>query len=100
MTTITAPATLTIPVGGPRVPSSVYKVRTTEQRAAVMEIVDSPDFGFACDNPLSAGVRPAYTGPFSFLWYDKSGELNAVRIGKRGNILQRATGSSACARFA
>lgn len=67
----------------------VCSVRTVEQREAVEKIVQRDDFDFACCNPFDEEVG-SYTGPFTFVYFTKRGDMRTVRFGKRGKILSQS----------
>ena len=80
----------TIPVGNLHEPQVMnMHRRTPEQRDALLELIASEEFDYACHNPLESDVSPYYEGPFNFLYYTIADEFVLVRIGKTGKILQR-----------
>jgi hypothetical protein len=83
------PFAATLPVGSSHTPEPVAPVRSQAQHDAVAVIVGSDEFDTSCSNPFVPEVGN-YTGPFTFTWYDVSGKLHAVKIGKTGRILREA----------
>lgn len=77
-----------IPLGRSREPSpATESVRTPDQARAVRRIVESPDFDYACGNPLfEQWPGEAYAIPFYFLYYTKDGNLNAARVAPDGAV--------------
>ncbi len=68
--------------------SLVPGFRTQAQFDRVRSIVESPEFHASCHSKLfePSDLRP-YSGPFTWLWYDRSGALRGMRIGATGRIL-------------
>lgn len=67
------------------------KVRTDAQRAAVLAVVDSPDFWYAFPSlGFSEGVGD-YTGSFFFGWFTKDRVFHHGRIARRGRWLYQTT---------
>jgi hypothetical protein len=64
-----------------------HLARSSEQFETVRKIVEDPAFDFTCfsSNIFSSDVV-GYSGPFNFLWFDKSGILHVARIYKSGKI--------------
>lgn len=83
-----AAAQPTIPLGHAHRPSAVTQVRTHQQREAVLAVISSGDFDFACNNPFAADVPADVTGPLTFLWYDLTGRLHGTRIAASGRLLK------------
>ncbi len=74
----------TIPVGATlEMEEMDMTVRTPEQRAAVMGIVNNSMFKFACMNPFTAEVGK-YKGKFAFLFYGKDDELYCAAFTAKG----------------
>lgn len=63
--------------------------RTPGQVETIKQIVQREDFDFACMNPQDTS---GYVGLFHWLWYDKSGGMHLMKIGKRGTVLRHIYG--------
>lgn len=71
---------------------------TTQQRAFVKSVTDSPGFAKSVDLNHSKDDIPAFTRRTVkvFTWFDKDGNLHVARVGVTGRILQRTTAKAKC----
>ena len=75
----------TIPVSNLHIQKVIHPVRTEAQREIVMKIAESPEFDFACGNPLRKEVGD-FTGTFCFLYYTKNKRIHSARISPTGKV--------------